>query len=155
MDLCAGKDGSCGVGGVRGIGDEDDVAGVDECEGEVGETFLGSDEGNDFGLWAEIDFVALMEELGDGGTEGFGAEVVGVAVVLGFGEGSLHVLDDELGRGTVGVANAEIDHVAAGVFGGGSFSIDFYEEVGREVLEALGLGLGHWACFRGSLIVRL
>jgi len=55
----------------------------------------------------------------------------------------LQAVDDRLGRGAVGVADAEVDHVAAGGDRRLFLLVDFGEQVGGEVAEAFGLHKRH------------
>ena len=64
-------------------------------------------------------------------------------MVCGLADGLVHRVHDELGRGLVGVADAEVDYVAAGVAGCLALAVDIDEEVGGQGLQAVGFSHGH------------
>ena len=88
-------------------------------------------------LGVELDAEAARVEVADRLAELLAAAVGRVLVRVGLGHGVLHRLDDRGGRGTVGVADAEADHVDAGGALLGDLALELGEQVRRDALQAL------------------
>ncbi|CAB4836982.1 unannotated protein [freshwater metagenome] len=141
-DFANGRPGEDGAPDVDGVGrsrHEREVAGLQQGPHEVGEPFLRADGVDDLGGRVEMDTPAPqvhrrrgLAELGD--TLARRVSVV-ASVVRSLGE----LLDRDVGRGQIGVAEPEVDHVATGSPGFELQRIDNGEYVGRQRVDATEL----------------
>ena len=137
------------VDGIGGVGDEGCVAGVDEAEGDVGDALLRADEGHELLFGVEGDAKASLVPLGGRAAEVGEAFGFRVAVVGGVAGGLAEGVDDVGRGGQVGVADAEGDDVDALGLLGRDLLGDLGEEVGRELLDAVGELHGSGPIHRG------
>ena len=135
-DVGAGDDRAVDVDGVAGVGDDDGVARVEDGEAEVGDALLGADGDDGLGVGIEIDVVAGLVPVGDGAAQAGQAAGDGIAMGGGLLRGLDELVDDVLGRGSVGVAHAEVDDVFAAAAGAGLHLAGDVEDIGREALNA-------------------
>ncbi len=109
----AGEERPPDVDRVRRGGHDRRVARPEEHPHEVAEPLLGADGGDDLGVGVEIDVEAPLVEVGHRLAQLGDAAARRVPVVAGvvgcFGE----LVDGDLGRGQVGVAEPEVDHIGA------------------------------------------
>ena len=140
MDLATGELGAGLVDGVARVGHEGHVAGVQDGEGEVRQPFLGADQRQDLAVGVEVDAVALRLQNAAIDWRSSGGTLIERVLVKGrVLDVRLEAVDDRPGRGGVGVADAEVDHVLAGGDRGLLLLVDLGEQVRRELLEAVGL----------------
>ena len=88
------------------------VAAVEQHPHQVGEPFLGADRADDVRLGVEPDAEMALVALADGLAEVRQAAARRVAVVHRLGGRLGELLDRDRRRGDVGIAEAEVDHVA-------------------------------------------
>ena len=100
-----------GVGGVSGVGNEYLVARIDQCEGDMEDAFLRTDERLDFGVRIEFHIiepsVPCCHRLSQFGDSDGGLVSVHVGLACGFAEHA----DGFVGRGHVGASDAQADDV--------------------------------------------
>jgi hypothetical protein len=136
--LGEGEDRARAVRRVAGLGAEDDVAGVREREGHVGDQLLGADAHADL-LGLEVDAVALLHERRDGALELVDALGRGVLVDVLVVQVGDHRVEQEPGRRLVGVADAQVDDILALLLEGGALALELGEEVrGSFLSRSLG-----------------
>ncbi len=123
------------VDGVRRRRHQAGVAGLQQHPHEVGEALLGPDGADDLAVGVEGDAEAPLVERGDGLAQLGDAAAGGVAVVAGVAHRFAELVDGHVGRGQVGVAEAEVDDVLAGSPGLDLEPIDDGEDVGRHVRD--------------------
>ncbi|MNX99298.1 hypothetical protein D3C86_1317370 [compost metagenome] len=148
-DLATREDGAAGVDRVGGLGHDGLVAGVDEGQGQLGEAFLGADEGQHLGLGVEFDPVAALVPGGDRLAEGLLAAEGRVAVVRGILDGGDGRVDDRLRGGQVGRADPQIDDRHPLLLRGGAQHFELGGRVGGNLLETVGF-LEHRLVGRGD-----
>lgn len=129
-----GHDDAVLVNGVTGVGQGDDIAGTDNGEHKVGQTFLGADGGDGFGFRIEFDAPFAFVALGDGKAEVGNAAGDGVAMIAGIAGGLNEFVDDDTGSRSVGIAHAEVDHILLGC---AEFCLHFVDD-GKNVRGQLG-----------------
>ena len=100
---------------------------------------LRPDQGEDLGVGIEVDSIPRLAEGRDRPPQ-LGRPLVEGILVKGR---VLHVVlkaaDDRRGRGPIGIAHPQVDHVAARGDGGLLLLVDLGEEVRRKLLEPLRL----------------
>ena len=143
VGLAAGENSACIVNGVGGLWDEHDVAVVDDGEREVGEAVLGADGRENLRVRVDIDMESFLHESRRRLTESGNAFIEGIAMIFGIVDSLGHLINDELVRRQVGIADAEVDDVLAGSQKRAFFLIDLNEKVRRKSLETLRLGERH------------
>ena len=111
-DVGAGEQRGVDVDRVRRRGHERGVARPDQHPHQVGQALLGPDGGHDLGVGVELDAERAQVQVGDGLAQLGDAPRRRVAVVAGVVGGLGQLLDRDVGRREVGVAEAEVDDVA-------------------------------------------
>ena len=102
------------------------------------DALLAADERKHFGLWIERHIELAFHVIGTGLTISERTGVIGILVVRGIADGLSHSIHDMSGRGHIGVADSERDHIDT-LFGEGCFlGIDLGEQVGGKVVQAFG-----------------
>ena len=109
--LAAVENASRVIDRVARIGNQHDVAWIDDRGREIRDAFLGADQRAHFALSVEADAEAAPVPLRGRFAKLRQAFVVGIAVILAVVGGALERLDDMPRRGQVRVANREADHV--------------------------------------------
>jgi len=112
----------------------------------VRERFLRALGREDFGLGVERDAESFLVPRRDGPSELGVAAVEGVLVRRRVGDRRLGRLNDELGRGRVGIADAEMDDRPSGGHGGLLLAVNLGKQVRRKRPEAVALGLHGAGC---------
>ena len=126
------------VDGIACARDERVVTGIDEGGEQVGDALLAADEREDFLVGVDVDVEAVLHPLRAGLAVAGCAEVAGILVIRGVVDGLAHRLDDVLGRGRVGVADAQRDDVDALCLLRRLLAVDLGEQVRRQIVDALG-----------------
>ena len=130
--------------GYDGRRHEGGVAGREQHPHQVAEALLGADRGDDLGLGIELDAEAPQVQVGDGLAQLRDAPARRVPVVAGVVRRLGELLDRDLGRRDVGVAEAEVDHVCparrASIF---SPSMIVKTYGGRSVIRRNSMGRGY------------
>ena len=138
----AGHDKAESVDRVARVRHQHDVARPGDRLREVGQPLLGAEGDDDLALGIDLDIEAAGVIAGAGAAQPGDAARHRIAVGLRV----LHRLDelgDDVRRGrAVGIAHAEIDHVAPGGARLGLQRVDLAEDVGRKALDAVEI-LGH------------
>ena len=116
-DLGAGEDGTPDVDRVRRAGHERGVAGAEQHPHQVREALLGADGAADLRVGVELDAELALVEVGDGQPQLRDALARGVAVVARVAHRLDELVDGDVGRRNVGVAETEVDDVDAGAPG--------------------------------------
>ena len=113
------------------------VAGLEHGEGEVGQSLLGPDGGDGFGVGVQLDPVAVAVPPGDGHPEPRDAAGGRVAMVAGVLGGLDELGHDVLGRAQVGVAHPEVDDILAAGARLRLQIVDDREDIRRQALDAV------------------
>ena len=129
----AGEQRPVDVDRVARAGDDGGVAVLQQHPHEVAEALLGADGVRDLELGVELDTPPALVERGDGLAQLGQAPRHRVAVVAADAGGLGQLLDRDLRRGDVRVAEAQVDHVHAGSPRLHLQVVDDREDVGREV----------------------
>ena len=112
------------------------VAGLEQHPHQVRQALLRADRRDDVHVGIELDAelrpVALADRLAEVGQPAARR----VAVVHRLGGGLRELLDGDVGRGDVGVAEAEVDHVATLAPELALQLVDRREDVGREIVDS-------------------
>ena len=137
MGLTAREPGPRGIDRVAGVGHEDDVARVDECERDVRRPFLGPDQGQDLGGRLQGHAEALGVPAGGRLAEREEAFVVRVTVVPWLAGCPRQRVDDVGRRRQVRVADAEIDQVHASCPHLLLLAVDLGKQIRGQALEAV------------------
>ena len=124
---------------VAGDGQDGDVAGIDEAGREEREGGFAADGVNDLRVGIELDAVQRLHVAGGGGLE-IGAAVVGVGAVFPLRGFFREAGDHGRERHVVGLADAHVDQLDAGIFGGGGAfgAFDLFELVDLGVFAEVG-----------------
>ena len=135
---------------------------------EVGEALLGADRGDDLALGVEVDVEPALVQVGERLAQLGDAAAGRVAMVAGVVRRLRQLLDGQVGRRDVGVAEAEVDDVEPGAARLDLQPVDDREDVRgqacdppelhdappyRFVLSPTRLGLGCWPRGRESRII--
>jgi hypothetical protein len=134
--LAAGQDRPDLVHRVAGLGHQHLVARVDERPRQVGDPFLGADQGQDLGVRVELDPEAPAVEVRDRAPERRQPEVARVLVGRGVAGRPGQLLDHEVRGGQVGVADAERDDVDPRRLALGDLPVDLGKEVRWDGVDA-------------------
>ena len=138
----AGEERPPDVDRVRRRGHQRGVAGPDQHPHQVREALLGADGRDDLCLGVELDVELALVEVGDGAAQLGDAARGGVAVVARVAGGLGELAHRHVGRGEVGVAEAEVDHVAPGSPCRRLQVVDGGEDVGRQPVDPAELHRG-------------
>ena len=111
------------------------VARADQHPHEVREALLGADGRHHLGLGVELDVELALVEVGDGAAQLGDPPRRRVAVVARVVGGLGQLAHRHVGRGQVGVAEAEVDHVPAGSPRRRLEVVDRGEDVGRQPVD--------------------
>src|SRR5262249_40328609 len=129
----------CGVvDRIARCGDQADVAGIDDRDGQMTDAFLAADQREDLVRRIESHPKSTCHPCRGRLFELRIAGVIRIAMILRVVDGLGHPINDEFGRRPVGVADAEVDDVLAGGDGGALSAIYINEEIGRKLIESLG-----------------
>ena len=150
VGLTVSHDGAGIVGRVSRLGQQNDVARVDETEAGVDDPLFGPDEGDDLLVRVHRHVEALLVPVCDSATELRQALGVGVAVVGGIQDGLVELGQVGRRRGDVRIADAEGDDVSALGTLLGDLAVDLNEEEDREPLQSVGNV--HSVSFQGRLV---
>src|SRR2546427_36796 len=135
------------VDGIAGVGHEDNVAGVHERGGDVGDALLRPDQWHDLAVGVERHLEAALVPASNGGAELGQPVVIGVPMAAGIGHRLLRRLHDVGWARKVRIADAEADDVEAGCALLGDSSIHLGEQIGRQILDAARGADRRGACF--------
>ncbi len=135
-DVCTGEQRRIAVDGVRRRRHERRVAGLEHHPHEVGEAFLGADGLDDLRLGVEGHPEPPVVEVGGGLPQLRNAAAGRIPVVSRVADGLGQLVDRNVWRGQVGVAEAQIDDVPAGPSCLDLQGVDDREDVGREFVDA-------------------
>ena len=131
----AGEQRAPDVDRVRRGGHQRRVPGADQHPHEVREALLGPDGRHHLGLGVELDRELAPVEVRDGAAQLGDAPGGRVAVVARVVGGLGQLADGHVGRGQVGVAEAEVDDVPAGSPRRRLEVVDGGEDVGRQPVD--------------------
>ena len=128
------------VGGIAGIGHQDDVAGIDPGQDEVVAPLLGADQAQDLRRRIQRHAVAGLVPAGDLLPEGEHPLLLirRIAVVLRVARRPAELVDDRIGRRLHRVADREADHIHAVGLGLGDLLPQLHEQVGRDLRQTVG-----------------
>ncbi len=127
------------VNRVRGCGNDDRVAALDQHPHHVSEALLCADRARDLGLGVELDPERAQIVLGDRMAQLRDAPARRVAVIRGLRGGLLQFRHRDLGRRDVRVAETEVDHVAPVTAQLALQLVDRREDVRRQVFDSAKL----------------
>ena len=116
------------IGRVR---NDDDIARRGDRLGDIGETFLRAERGDDLRLGIELHAETARIIGGLGAAQPRNAPRRRIAVGARLADDFLELLDHVRGRRQVGIAHAEIDNVGAPVAGNRFGAVDLLEHIGR------------------------
>ena len=133
--LGTGEHGGVDVDRIRGLGHEREIAGLHQRPHQVGETFLGPDRVEDFGLRIEFDAVFAPIPFRDRFPQVGDAPGRGVGVVLGVASSLNELLHHRRRRWDIGVPKTQVDDVDAGPPGFEGSLVHLGEDVGRQVVD--------------------
>ena len=122
---------ACPVGGIAGIGHQDDVAGIDPRQDKVVAALLGADEAEDLRRRIQCHAVARLVPAGDLLAEGEHPLLLvrRIAVVLRIAGRPGELRDDRIGRRLHRIADGEADDVHAVGLGLGDLLSQLHEQV--------------------------
>jgi hypothetical protein len=135
-------DKAIGVDRIGRIGTYDHVARRGQGLGQIGETLLGAQGGDDLGVGIQRHAEPALIIAGHGAAQARNA--LGGRIAPGFriARGLDQLVDDVPGRGHVRIAHAEVDDVHAPGAQPRLEAVDLLEHVGRQAADAVEIG-GH------------
>jgi len=131
---------------VGGVGHEDDVAGRGDGLGEVSEAFLGTERDDDFFVGIDRHSEAALIVGCLRFPEARDSAAGGVAVGSGLGRDFSELRDDVRRRRAVWIAHAEVDDVLPAPARRGLHRVDLGEDVGRQALDSVEVGVHRHPC---------
>ena len=140
-DLGPGDDETVGVYGIARIRRQHHIAGDGDRGGEVGEPFLGAEGDDDLGFRVQRDAETALVIGGHGAPQAGDAARRRITVGSRLAHRFHEFVDDVLRSRLVGVAHAEIDHVATGGPGAALHVVDRREHVRRQAFDAFEMGV--------------
>ena len=127
--------------GYDGLGTERGVARAEQHPHQVREALLGADGAAHLGVGVELDAELALVEVGDGQPQLRDAPARRVAVVARVAHRLDQLVDGDVGRRDVGVAEAEVDDVVPGAPGLDLQGVDDPEDVRRQRVDPAELHL--------------
>ena len=134
-----------GMDGISRVRHQDRIAVIDDRHGEMREPLFRADGDDGLGLGVQGDLVAARVPVTDGPAQPRDSARHRVAVGVLACRHLAELVDDVAGRGLVGVAHAEVDHVLAAMTCGHLELVDGAEDVRGQAVDAgeMGVQLGH------------
>ena len=121
---------------IAGIGNQYVVSGIHEGHGHVRDPLLRPDQGHDLGLGIELDTEAPQVQIRHRQSQLRDAPARRVAVVARVAGGFCQLVDGDIGRRDVGVAEPQVDDVLTRATGGHLQAFDDREDVRRKRVDA-------------------
>ena len=138
MAFCPGEHGAHTVDGVGRVGDQGDIARVQEAERGVADALFGADQRQDFGIRVQLDVETGVVPLSEGAAHLRQAVGLRIPVVWGMLGRRQQPVDDGLRGGYVGVTDAEGNHVGPGGTLLSDDPRDLNERIGGQFPQTLG-----------------